>query len=195
MLWQSIWKDGTGPVRLSLFLLLFGADSCFCTDVGTLGTHKWGQQAEVGDQISPDPSVVLHWRCQGSTRWDMLRPAQPTRQFFGPSILCTMHARHAEICDSCGQRAETFGQSWQLERRDRWSRAHPIESCMREGFDWAKASYYHHNAEIQHMTPIRAACWCLKRVNTLEKHWPMRTHGITQFIVNPGPQVAWLFNK
>lgn len=63
---------------------------------------------------------------------------QPTRQFVGLSILsilCTMHARHAEICDSCGHRVETFAQSWQLERRDRWSRAHPIESCMREGGD------------------------------------------------------------
>lgn len=101
----------------------------------------------------------------------MLTQTQPTRQFVGPSVLGTMHARHAGICDSCGQRVETFGQSWQLERRSRWSRAHLIESCMREVVETAKATYYHHNAEIQYMTLIRAACWCLKRVNALEKHW------------------------
>lgn len=124
----------------------------------------------------------------------MLPPTQPTRQFVGLSVLCTMHARHAGICDSCGHRVETFGKSWQLERRDRWSRAHPIESCMREGVESAKALYYyHHHVEIQHMTPIRAACWCLKRVNVLEKHRPVRTQ--CKIIVIYSLQAVWICCK
>lgn len=49
---------------------------------------------------------------------------------------------------------------------------------MREGAEGAKAPYYRHNAEIQYMTPVRAACWCLKRVNTLtnEDTWLSTGH-------------------
>lgn len=58
------------------------------------------------------------------------------------------HARDAGMCNSCGPRAETRGQGWQLEMKDRWGRAHLTECYMEAGRGGvAKAWYYYHNAE------------------------------------------------
>lgn len=125
MMWESIWKAGTGPGPLPLLLFILETDWYL-----HIRNTQRGQQAE------PDDLILALCRSGGDEgtlhRWDMLPQTQPTGQFVGLGVPCAMHARHAGICDSCGQGVETFGQSWQLERRDRWSRAHPIESaCVR----------------------------------------------------------------
>lgn len=58
-----------------------------------------------------------------------LRPNQPGKWLARVSA----HARDAGMCNSCGPRAETCGQGWQLEMKDRWGRAHLTECYMQAG--------------------------------------------------------------
>lgn len=87
----------------------FEAD--FCTDVGTLETHNVPilASSHIGGATVREHSVGF------------LRPNQPTGQCVGLSVPCTMHARHAGICDSCGQRRDirsvlATGKEGQVER-------------------------------------------------------------------------------
>lgn len=83
-------------------------------------TSTGGRRGSRPPQRRPGSAPLL-----GNTRSD------PTNQANGwPVCVCvcvSMHARDAGIHNSCGPRAETFGQCWQLEMKDRWSRAHLTE--------------------------------------------------------------------
>lgn len=131
------------------------ANTCFSTDVGTSQTHKRGQQRPYQSRLWPKATLEVQME-HSVTETGSLGPNRLGNVLAGAYRVPCMPGILQFV--TAGREQRHSGQSWQLEIRDRWSRAHPIESCMREGVESAKALYYRHNAEIQYMTPIWATC-------------------------------------